>query len=463
MPPLIATLVYGFLIWMLFRFNGDHKNQASSALWIPVVCLLINGSRPLSSWVGLGGNSPAQLMEGSPFDRTIYLALIAAGVAVLLRRQTTVARILRLNAPMLFFVFYCALSISWSDYSTVAFKRWIRLLGDFTMVLIVLTEPNRPRAIKLLLSRVGFILIPCSVLLIKYYPDMARSYDPWTGRQYVSGVATDKNMLGMTCLIYGLGALWQFIGAYQGTKGRERTRRMIAQGTVLAMAFWLFSAADSMTSLSTFAMGSGLLISTSFFKLARKPLIVHLMVATIVGVSFGVLFLNVGGGAALQSLGRNPTLTGRTEIWATVLTFSGNPLFGTGFDSFWLGTRLERIWASGSMLYGINEAHNGYLETYLNLGWIGVTLLAVFIVTGYRNVMVALRLDSDVGRLRLAFFVVAVVYSFTEAGFRTTCTAWTAFLLAIAAVPYSPILKRSRPLDAGDFAGSESKVELIVA
>src|SRR5581483_4780832 len=98
-------------------------------------------------------------------------------------------------------------------------------------------------------------------------------------------------------------------------------------------------------------------------------------------------------GAALQSLGRNPTLTGRTEIWSAVLHFAGNPLFGTGFESFWLGDRIKHIWAYGEMTYGINEAHNGYIETYLNLGWIGVALLVNLIITGYRNIHGAMRLD----------------------------------------------------------------------
>jgi O-antigen ligase len=161
-------------------------------------------------------------------------------------------------------------------------------------------------------------------------------------------------------------------------------------------------------------------------------------------------------------MGRNPTLTGRTEIWTTLLNFSGNPVFGTGFDSFWLGDRLRKIWATGSLMNGINEAHNGYIETYLNLGWIGVSLLAALIVTGYRNIIAAFRLDPSIARLKLAFFVVAVVYSFTEVGFRTTCTVWIAFLFAIMAVPKPPVFKRLRPFDKRGFADSTSEAERIM-
>lgn len=463
MPPVVATVIYVLGILILFLLGGDSKRRTSASLWLPIAWLLISGSRPLSSWLQTGaGTSSDQLLEGSPLDRNFYLFLQVAGVIVLLGRRTTVLRFLRSNSPILLFAFYCAVSVSWSDYPSVAFKRWIKLLGDFTMVLIVLTARDRSHAVKRVLNTVGFILIPLSILLIKYYPDMSRYYDAWTGRAFVSGVGADKNMLGMTCLVYGFGALWQFLAAYRDKKSGDRTRRLIAHGAVLAMVFWLFKAADSMTSLSCFIMGGVVIAVTSFVKIARRPAIVHLLVAAVVGTAFSVLFLHVGEGAALESMGRNPTLTGRTELWATILNFSGNPLLGTGFDSFWLGKRLENIWATGSLLKGVNEAHNGYLETYLNLGWIGVTLLAALIVTGYRNVVATLRLDPDVGRLRLGFFVIAVVYSFTEVGFRTTCSVWIAFLLAMMAVPNAPVLKRSCPPDTGNVAGSESEMGLIV-
>jgi O-antigen ligase len=105
---------------------------------------------------------------------------------------------------------------------------------------------------------------------------------------------------------------------------------------------------------------------------------------------------------------------------------------GWGFESFWLGERLDKIW---KLYKGLNEAHNGYLEIFLNLGWIGLTLLGVVIVTGYRNVALALRRDPDAGSLKLAYYVVGLVYSFTEAGFRTLTPIWIGFLLSTVSLP----------------------------
>lgn len=436
----IATAIFVVGILGLFALDRDRKAPSSLALWLPVAWLLIVCSRPISVWLataGIGGvtawsNAPGQYLEGSPLDRDVYTALLIIGLVVLVGRGRQVVTILRSNGAILLFFLYCAASLMWSDYPDVALKRWIKSLGDLVMVLIVLTDRDRIAAIKRVLARVGFLLIPLSVLTIKYYPALARYYDTYEGTQRFSGIAQDKNMLGIICLIFGLAAWWRLL---QELRGSRNLAKLAAQGSVLFMAFWLFHKANSMTSLSCFALAAGLIVVAGFSRVGRKRAVVHLLVLAAVLVCFSTLFVDRSGGV-LTAMGRNPTLTGRTEIWKLVPQVSGNPLVGTGFESFWLGDRLEKLWTmDNGLLKGINEAHNGYLEMYLNLGWIGVGLLAILILGGYRNVMTALRRDRQAGSLQLAYFTVAVIYSFTEAGFRMLNPVWIMFLFAIMAVP----------------------------
>jgi O-antigen ligase len=137
--------------------------------------------------------------------------------------------------------------------------------------------------------------------------------------------------------------------------------------------------------------------------------------------------------SVLHTLGRNSTLTGRKLIWHAVLSLHTNPFFGTGFESFWLGNRLESVWHMS--VDGIQEAHNGYIEVYLNLGWCGVVLLGAVIVSGYRRALAELRSDRQDARLRLAFLTATLVFSMTEAGFRMLSPIWLAFLLAASECP----------------------------
>jgi exopolysaccharide production protein ExoQ len=315
----------------------------------------------------------------------------------------------------------------------VALKRWIKSLGDYAIILILLTEYDREAAIKRVFARVGFVLLPLSILFIKYYPNLGRGYaSHWDGTQFFVGVADTKNMLGMTCMVFGFAAAWRVLQAW-GEPHRERNRILVLHGIVVLTAIWLLILSDSKTSLSCFLLTSALIAFHTVTKFGRRRAVVHTLVATEIVVCFSVLFLGIGSGA-LESMGRNASLTGRTDIWEVLFKVPVNPILGTGFESFWLGKRLSFLW-SFPIVDGINEAHNGYLEVYLNLGLIGVAFLLILLWTGYRNVVEVLERNPAAGRLQLGFLVIALIYNFTEAGIRSTDLVWVALIFSVIGLP----------------------------
>ncbi len=349
MSPEIATLLYLLMILGFFWLDRDGEARPSVALWVPVFWVWLSCSRSVAQWLQMGpqidpSNAGAQT---SPLDEMVYTALMAVGLTVLVRRRKQVWKLLLANGPILLFFLYCALSLMWSDYPDVAFKRLIKALGDVVMIFIVLSDVEPYAAVKRLLARTGYVLIPLSVLFIKYYPNYARYYDSWTGQAYYSGVTTNKNALGAVCLLFGVGAVWRFLAAWQENRGSERVRRLIVQGAILGMVFWLFQIANSMTSISCFLLSSSLLLVMTFRSVARRPVVLHILVATMVLVCSSVAFLGMDP-ELLVAMGRNPTLTDRTDVWQLLLKIANNPWFGTGFESFWLGPRnsgedLERL------------------------------------------------------------------------------------------------------------------------
>jgi O-antigen ligase len=433
LPPFIATFIYALGIVGLYWLDRDPDTQVSKVLWLPVTWLLINGSRPVSMWLGMSpsGGTADVYLEGSPIDRVVYLALLFAGIIVLLERAEQVRPLLRANGAILLFFSYAALSIVWSDYPFVTFKHWIKGLGDLVMILVILTDVDPMGALKRLITRVGFLLLPLSVLLCKYYPALARTLSrSWT-MEY-TGVTTQKNSLGEICLIFGLGVLWRFRAAYLDRGDAWRARHLAALGTVFAMAVWLLWISDSMTSICGLAMASIVMLLAMLPWCRRRPSMVHFLVIVMLSVSIFALFFDTSGNL-VQELGRQPTLTGRTEVWSEVLSIPVNRIVGAGYESFWLGNRLEQMQAIAG--FGVNEAHNGYLEMYLNLGWIGVAVLAVVLGAGYRHVIREYRREPDYGSLRVAYFLSALIINLTEAGFRMMAITWFALLLVTVAVP----------------------------
>jgi exopolysaccharide production protein ExoQ len=441
----LATLVYALGILGLFFLNRDKSVRTSRALWIPVIWFWILGSRAVSIW--LGGRvatdvAAATQMDGSPTDALVFLLLIVGGLAVLVVRGQRCSRLLMMNLPIIWYFAYCLMSVIWSDFPDVSLKRWFKATGDVVMALVVVTDAQPLDALRRIFSRVGFVLVPASTLVIKYYPDIGSNYDVWTGARFNSGVTTDKNILGVTTYVLALGTLWQLLRLWKQSDLPNRSRQLVAQFTLLGFAVWNLFTANSATSESCLILGAILMLATGLRRFRSHSTAVHKLVLTV--IVLGVLIKITGTDAVvIQALGRNTNLTGRaSDIWPALFRLAPNGLVGVGFESFWLGPRLHKVWEVLPPGEHIDEAHNGYLELYLQLGVIGVVLMISILINGYRRSVAAFRADPGAGSLMLAYVLTATLYSYAEAGFRMLDYAWSFLILAIIAANH---LSRTYP------------------
>lgn len=433
MPPQIALLLCILLVLCLFRMDSKRRSGVSSALWIPLIWVMIIGSRSVAQWLNPGPVNPTAIdyLSGNPIDRTIFAILIATGVLILLRREIDWAGIRKSNAWIFLFFFYCGISITWSDFPFVSFKRWVKEIGNFIMVLVILTDPRPTEAVKTVIRRCAYLLIPLSVVLIKYYPHLSKSYGAWTGAVEFMGVTTSKNMLGNLCLVFGMFFFWSFLTMRHNRHVSGYLKNQITDILVLVMIFWLLMKSSSVTSLAASIIGIGVIIGLSLINEDVKYIGIYISI-----VAFLILFLEMTfklSDTFIVASGRDLTLTGRTDLWKDVINMGTSPLIGTGYESFWLGNRLESIWANHP--WQPNQAHNGYLETYLNLGVIGLSLLIGVIVSVYRKIRKALLLDCGYARFRMAFLAVALVNNIAEGTFKGISLVWFIFLLIATEVP----------------------------
>jgi O-antigen ligase len=314
----------------------------------------------------------------------------------------------------------------------VAVKRWIKAITNLVVILIIWSDRESLGALRKLLPRLAFILIPVSILFYKYYPNLGRGYGEWDGQLMITGVTLNKNTLGAVCMCLGIGLLWLILMTYNQKRTKGRKKALGAQFIVLAMVVWLLWITNSMTALSCFLMAAILLIVTHSGVIIRRPRLVHVVIVSMLLVSVSIGLLGVSP-ETLQSMGRNPTLTDRTLVWKSIVTLVPNGLVGTGFESFWLGPRLTSMWEKFRWLP--NEAHNGYLEIYANLGWLGIVLLALVLVTGYRAAFRSWRNRVPSGSLCLAYILVGLTYNLTEAAFFRLChPVWLFVLFGIVNV-----------------------------
>jgi len=364
---------------------------------------------------------------GNPLDRNINLVLMLCGAIILAKRLDLLKSLPRQNLSLVIFFIFSGIGILWSDFPFVALKRWIRTIGNLLMVLVVLTEPSPFEAVKTLLRRTAYMLIPLSIVLYKYFPHLGRMYHSISGELFITGVTTNKNTLGSLCAFSTFIYIDELV-CLRSKKTHITTMEFAVPVLMIAMSLWLLYESKSATSLVCLAFGC-LLYWALTNRLLRNRLkhvgrffVIAIVVVSIIQFAGLDLF-----GLSLAALGRDPTLTGRTDLWKELVEMVPNPILGVGYQSFWLGSRLAKLW--GVHWWQPTEAHNGYLEVYLELGLLGLLLLFMLLRAAYYSISYDLMINFDEGRLKLALFGMVLVYNITEAGFAKNCVTWFILLM----------------------------------
>lgn len=420
MPPSLALLLWVVLLLLLLHFDPAKDTGTSWPLWVPVIWLSILGSRLPSQWLGgQVGQAANALQEGNSLDRSVYLFLMLLAVWVLMLRSFNWSQFFSRNRALMALICFALISACWSDFPFISLKRWFRDLGNYLVILVALSAPDPLKAVSTVFRRLCYLLIPLCIVLIKYYPEIGRQYDNWQGTAMYVGATTSKNMLGVLCLVSGLFFFWDTLIRWSGRKDPQTRRILLVNAAFLAMTLWLLHLSDSATSRTCLLLGCLVMVAAQREDSGRWPHVLKTLIPVgICSYMFLVFGLGVDINASLaEALGRNPTLTGRTDIWRVLLSMDTNPFVGTGYQSFWLGPRLQWVWQQPG-IGRINESHNGYLDVYLNLGLVGLGLLGTFLIASYRNICKSRNYSSSLGVFGLAVWTVLVFYNVTEAAFQ---------------------------------------------
>jgi exopolysaccharide production protein ExoQ len=451
MPPILALgLTVGFVVY-LFRRDFRDRPNVSRALWLPVMWTILISSRSLAQWLDALGVRQARgsMEEGNSVDAIIYLVLIIMGLRVLARRRISFGEVVRNNRMLTIFFVYCLLAVAWSDFPLVAFKRWTKVVGHPVMALIVLTESDPVEALTVLMRRCAFLLMPLSITLIKYFPDIGRNYDDW-GMATNNGVTRNKNELGCLCMLWAFFFFWQLLKTWRTEPSAARKQELYLNLGLLLIIGYSLRKAHCATATVCLA-GGALIVFAVGTKWVKPQYIGVYIVAAVAAIGleesvFGLI------SSIRALLGHESTMTGRELLWQELLNFHTNPILGAGYESFWLGPRLDAIWATH--WWHPTEAHNGYLETYLNLGALGVILLAGLLFSSFQKARAELMKDFEFGRFRLGLVIAFVAYNWTEAAFKGLSPVWFLFMLITIDYPSARVV----PVESFQADALEEKV-----
>ena len=429
--------------------------KASSWLWVPYIWLFFASTRTLSSW--LAWSQPVgteDLSSGSPADRVVMSLLIFLGLLVLGSRAEQTKRILANNKWLVSLFVYMALSILWSNFPGISLRRDIRSTGTFLMVLVVLTESSPLEAARTILRRLYLVHIPLSVIAIKYVRNIGIMFS-WDGvEEEWTGISIDKNSLGAVAMCSGLFWLWQILKDWPKKKSHRDWKKLAVPALALLLSLWLLRGSKNVHSSAAilgFVACSIVLLGLQHIKkrihrakrMILNGTLAFILLAPLVYLFFG-LFDTTPVATVVEATGRNMTFTDRTLLWTDILNdASANPVLGVGIGAFWVGPIGYAMyplpnWSQKTPGWRPEEGHNGYIDVYVELGFVGLILLLIVIGRALTGAFSELQSDFQFGSLRLALLLSILMNNIAETTFLSgTHGLWFLFLLAAIDLPRS--------------------------
>ncbi len=312
----------------------------------------------------------ADPLEGDPLQRYINLAgysLALSFVVLYPRRVLNTA----LRAPLIWILIAVAiLSTLWSDYPALTLRR--------SVVVIVTTLYGLALAIRFtfdevleLLGWVFFTALSASLILVMLVPSWGEMV--YLGRTVWRGVFTHKNFLG------NYAALSLLIFSLLARKHRGLGRWFWVGG--LGLAILIMIGAESSTAL---VLSACLLVGAIALHLLKRLHREWQVIFPVIGLfgAIAIVFLLINFETLLATLGKEITLTGRIPLWETLLAMGKERTWlGFGFNAFWLGWQGPSAEVWQVITWQPPHAHNGYLDTWLELGMLGLILTIVLFGT----------------------------------------------------------------------------------
>jgi exopolysaccharide production protein ExoQ len=149
----------------------------------------------------------------------------------------------------------------------------------------------------------------------------------------------------------------------------------------------------------------------SFFRMVA---VLSTLGATVAGIVFLMI---IDPNKLLLAMGKNSTLSGRTEIWAMVWDkFLKRPWVGYGYSAFWMGKDGKQsagIWEA--LHWSVPHSHNGFLDVLVQVGAVGLVLFLVGYVIFFNKALRCARASTSLlGLFPMLYLSFMILFNFSE-------------------------------------------------
>lgn len=451
MMPTVATTPLANSVAGVARDRPSTRGE----FWFVFAMLLVMAAFPaISKYQGV---EPQDSMS-SPVGEAVWsLLYLVAGLRVLALRATAFAILKQAPGLVLLLGIFLASSI-WSVAPSTTLVDAIELIGTAKIRLFIAQNTTLSNAFELIGTATISLFIVCRFDLREFLNILGLAFGviavaslgfvflaPGHGRMDYgsgpwSGVFQAKNNLALAMSLATISLTISMLAS----SGRKRAVLALVIAMCIALLVGSRSATATMGCCAALAAAVGGLVVRSERvdavgrMLIGISLLVGIVVVAVVGVSLDTF---------LGALGRDVSLTGRTDFWPYLLqAISDRPLLGYGYNAFFRSTdgahylSYYAVEAGGWMPY---HSHNSFLQCGLDAGFVGLTAFGYVLLGALRGGVLYLRREKSV----VAAWPIAIVFyliagSFTETYFNQFNTYESILFYAALLYPLRGIVRK---------------------
>ena len=380
--------------------SNDFWSRASTwGLLLPLLYFALDGVSPFVNSGTAMRAVQTSSAGGAMMDRLNNVLILGGCMIFVIRRHQAVSALSMQMKLITSFPILALLLCPVSQQATRTISSGMVLLSGILLIFYIMSRYTLNEVLELFLV-LGSGTIMASILFAVVLPQYGR--DLMGGHSSAwKGIFSAKNYLGNMALFFLTVAV-----SYRPHTNFFRSLR-------LAQIFFCLVAIAFSHAATSYLLTAVYIVYALTLKVVRglrkKDYFVAFIVLFVAFAAVTVLIV-LQPDFIISLLGKDATLTGRTEIWDAVLgSIAKQPLFGYGYQAFWLGFKGESYRIILTVTWALGQAQNGFLDVTLEMGIVGLTIVLLLFGFAFRDGVTCLLRSHDQSQLRAVEWYMAIV------------------------------------------------------